>query len=300
MSFRHIAYEVADGRARITLDRPEKLNAISPLMEHELEAALWEADDDVTVHSIIVRGAGRSFCSGFDLTGDTTGMPARDASRYRGRATIDDDAWLVERSNARLLAAFDVHKPVIAQVQGHCVAGGTVIALFCDFVICADDAVFGFPAARDLGALPANVWLYHVGPQWAKRLTMTGDSISGVDAAHLGLALKSVPLDRLEDEVEGLADRFALIDHHLLSANKRIVNLGLELMGARTLQRLAAENDARAHLAPGTAEYRRRVRELGLRQALRERDGAFGDGRARVREPEGRLARPAADQTERP
>jgi enoyl-CoA hydratase len=125
---------------------------------------------------------------------------------------------------------------------------------------------------------------------------MTGDSISGVDAAHLGLALKAVPSQQLEDEVEGLADRFALIDHHLLSANKRIVNLGLELMGARTLQRLAAENDARAHLAPGTAEYRRRVRELGLRQALKERDAAFGDGRARVREPEGRLGpRPQTD-----
>src|SRR4051794_19708055 len=112
MSFHHIGYEVAHGRARITLDRPEKLNAISPLMEQELEAALWEADDDVEVHSIIVRGAGRAFCSGFDLTGDRTGMPTRDEARYRRRTTIDDDAWLVERSNARLLAAFDVHKPV--------------------------------------------------------------------------------------------------------------------------------------------------------------------------------------------
>src|SRR5215471_8724125 len=112
MSFRHISYEVAEARARITLNRPEKLNAISPLMEQELEAALWEADDDTEVHSIIVRGAGRSFCSGFDLTGSTEGRPERDEARYRRRATVDDDAWLIERSNARLLAAFDVHKPV--------------------------------------------------------------------------------------------------------------------------------------------------------------------------------------------
>ena len=98
--------------------------------------------------------------------------------------------------------------------------------------------------------------------------------------------MKAVPPDLLEAEVEGLLDRLAKIDHHLLSSNKRIINIGLELMGARTLQRMAAENDARAHLAPGTAAYFERVKELGLTQAFKERDAAFGDGIARVREPE--------------
>jgi enoyl-CoA hydratase len=175
---------------------------------------------------------------------------------------------------------------VVAQVHGHCLAGGTVIALFCDIVIAADDANIGFPPSRDLGATPSMMWLYHAGPQWAKRLLLTGDTVSGEDAAAIGLVLKSVPADLLEAEVEHLLDRFASIDHHLLSANKRIVNLGLELMGARTLQRLSAENDARAHIAPGTRAFFERVGKHGLRDAFKERDAVFGDGRAHVREPE--------------
>ena len=130
------------------------------------------------------------------------------------------------------------------------------------------------------------MWLYHAGPQWAKRLLMTGDTISGAEAAQLGLALKAVPADLLEAEVEGLLDRLALIDHHLLAANKRVVNLGLELMGARTLQRVSAEIDARAHLAPGTKAYYDDVKEMGLTRALKHRDAPFGDGRARVLGPE--------------
>jgi len=155
-------------------------------------------------------------------------------------------------------------------------------------VICADDARLGFPPSRNLGATPSMMWLYHVGPQWAKRLLLTGDTISGAEAADLGLALKAVPADLLEGEVEGLLDRLAMIDHHLLAANKRVVNLGLELMGARTLQRLSAENDARAHLAPGTRAYYEDVKKLGLTEALKKRDAPFGDGRARVRGPERR------------
>jgi enoyl-CoA hydratase len=130
------------------------------------------------------------------------------------------------------------------------------------------------------------MWLYHVGPQWAKRLTLTGDTITGAEAAQIGLVLKAVPADLLEAEVEGLLDRFAMIDPDLLAANKRIINLGLELMGARTLQRLAAENDARAHQATSAREFPQKVMEKGLKAALRERDAKFGDGRARVAGPE--------------
>jgi enoyl-CoA hydratase len=132
--------------------------------------------------------------------------------------------------------------------------------------------------------------VYHCGPQWAKRLQLTGDSVTGVDAAKIGLVLKSVPADALEDEVEGLADRFALVDPDLLAANKRITNLALELMGAQTLQRVAAENDARAHRSPAVRQYARDVREHGLRETLRRRDEPFGEGYARVDEPEGRSA----------
>jgi enoyl-CoA hydratase len=283
-----ISYEVERGRARITLNRPDKLNALSPALLGELHDALWGADDDRDVHGVILRGAGRCFSSGYDLTPPPASVAADDAPRRRRRGyrKIDDDTWQLERAQRLRMALFDMHKPVVAQLHGYCLAGGTDIALLCDIIIAAEDAVIGFPPARDLGALPNNMWLYHVGPQWAKRLTLTGDTITGAEAAQIGLVLKAVPAALLEAEVEGLLDRFALIDPDLLSANKRIINLGLELMGARTLQRLAAENDARAHQAGSAREFPQKVMEKGLKAALRERDAKFGDGRARVAGPE--------------
>ena len=246
MEHEFILYEVARGRARIPLNRPDKRTALAVGLLDELERALWEADDDRAVHSVIIRGAGPSFCAGYDLSGLGVQRPDDGVERRSGR-TLDDDIWMLERSNRRLRALWEMHKPSIAQVHGHCLAGGTDLALLCDMVIVADDAVIGFPPARNLGALPNNLWLYHCGPQWAKRLTLTGDTVSGVEAAQIGFALKSVASDHLEREVEGPADRLAMIDPDLLAANKRIVNLGMELLGAQVLQRLAAENDARGH-----------------------------------------------------
>jgi enoyl-CoA hydratase len=287
MEFEHIAYDVVGGAARITLNRPEKLNAISPQMLSELHEALWEADDDTAVHAVAIAGAGRAFCAGYDLVAPPR-PTERDGRTMRGNRSFDDDAWQLERSQRLRMVLFDMHKPVIAQVHGYCLAGGTDLATLCDLVICTEDARFGFPPARDLGALPTQMWLYHVGPQWAKRLLLTGDTITGAEAAQIGLALKAVPDDDLAAEVDQLLARLALIDVELLSANKRIVNIGLELMGARTLQRIAAENDARAHQTPSAGAFRQRVKERGLREALRERDAAFGDGRARVNGPERR------------
>jgi enoyl-CoA hydratase len=289
-TFNTILYEVADGRARITLNRPDKLNALSLELQAELNEALWEADNHRDVHCVIIRGAGRAFSAGYDLTGGGGRVPVSriedEANRYRGGRSIDDDAWQLERAQRLRMALFDMHKPTIAQVHGYCLAGGTDVALLCDMVIAAEDATFGFPPARDLGALPNNMWLYNVGPQWAKRLTLTGDTVTGAEAQQIGLVLKAVPAEALEAEVEGLADRMALIDPDLLSANKRIINLGLELMGARTLQRLAAENDVRGHNTRAAAAYMQSVREVGLKETLRQRDAKFGDGRARVEGPE--------------
>ena len=281
-----IRYEVERGRARITLNRPEKRNALSFALLSELSEALWDADADREVHAVILRGAGTCFSAGYDLTETAPRAGKRGGASYRGGRSIDDDIWQLERSQRLRMAVFDMHKPVLAQVHGHCLAGGTDVALLCDMVIAADDARFGFPPARDLGALPNNMWLYNVGPQWAKRLTLTGDTITGVEAAQIGLVMKSVPPDLLEAEVEGLADRLALVDADLLAANKRIINLGLELMGARTLQRLAAENDARGHLAASARGFMKTAAEKGLKTALNERDAKFGDGRARVNGPE--------------
>jgi enoyl-CoA hydratase len=185
---------------------------------------------------------------------------------------------------------WEMHKPSIAQVHGHCLAGGTDLALYCDIVIAADDANIGFPPLRNMGSPPNHLWLYNCGPQWTKRLLLTGDSVSGEDAAKIGFAMKSVPPEFLESEVESLADRFALIDTALLAANKRIVNLGMELMGSQTLQRLAAENDAKAHTARAARQVFKDFAAKGVKQTITERDAPFGDGRARVEGPERRDA----------
>jgi enoyl-CoA hydratase len=293
--FESIVYEKERGRARITLNRPDKLNALTLKLLTELSEAVWEADNDRDVHCLIIKGAGRAFSAGYDLAGGDGAVPVsriedRGANQYRGGASFDDDAWQMERSQRQRMALFDAHKPSIAQVHGYCLAGGTDLALLCDMVVAADDATIGFPAGRSMGALPNNMWLYNVGPQWAKRLTMTGDSITGAEAQQLGLVMKSVPAADLEAEVEGLADRLALIDSDVLTVNKRIINLGLELMGARTLQRLAVENDARGHTAQAARAFFKQARDEGLREALHDRDEPFGDGRARVNGPERRDA----------
>jgi enoyl-CoA hydratase len=281
--YQDITYEVENNRARLTLNRPHRINAITELMGEEIADALFRADDDTSVHSIILRGAGSSFCSGYDL--GAYGDHSEPRGEHRGRANFDDRAWHLERNQRPLRAFSDIHKPVIGQVHGYCLAGGTGIALYCDMIIAADDATIGFPAAR-AGTLPNQMWLYNAGPQWTKRLLLTGDTITGAEAAHLGLFMKSVPADLLEAEVEGLADRFALVDTDLLSASKRVVNIGMEMMGASTLQRLATEMDTRAHLSDSTEEFFEDINAHGLKAALKKRDGVFGDGRARVVGPE--------------
>lgn len=292
--FEAIDYSVSGGVARILLNRPDKLNAISLLMQRELSAALWDADARRDVHCVVLAGAGRAFSASYDLAEAGAHDPdaaARDPhAPYRGATSLDDDIWQLERAQRWRMALFDMHKPVIARVHGHCIAGGTDLALLCDIVIIAEDAVVGFPAARDLGALPSPMWLYHVGPQWTKRLMLTGDTISGREAAQIGFALKAVPEALLDAEVDRLAQRMALIDPDILAVNKRAVNMGLELMGARTLQRYAAENDARGHQAASARAFVERVRSHGLKAAIRNRDAPFGDGRARVDEPEQRDA----------
>ena len=288
-TYEHILYEVDRNRARVTLNRPKQRNALSLALLEEFQAALWEADDDQSVHSVIVRGSGLGFSAGYDLAPSRSSRPDDGVKRRSGRG-IEDDTWGLEQFQRCMRTLWEMHKPSIAQIHGHCLAGGTDLALYCDIVIAADDAVIGFPPLRNMGAPPNHMWLYHCGPQWTKRLLLTGDSVSGEDAARIGFAMKSVPPEFLESEVEGLADRFALVDADLLSANKRIVNLGMELMGAQTLQRLAAENDAKAHTARAASQVFKDFASKGVKQTIAERDAHFGDSRARVIGPERRDA----------
>ncbi len=277
--YENLIYETENGRARIIMNRPQKRNALSAGLLRDLRDALWEADDDTSVHAVVLKGAGACFSSGHDLT---PGQETRQAGKsYRGRRELDDDIWEMTQQQRCKLTLFDMHKPVIAQVHGYCIAGATDIALLCDMVIAADDAIFAVTPARLMAALPTQMWLYHIGPQRAKRILLTGDSVTGKEAEVMGLALKSVPLDQLEAEVEGLLDQMAKIDPAVLAANKRIVNLGLELMGARTMQRIAVENNARSRRTPTAEKLGRDMREKGLKGALRESDGKFGGARAK-------------------
>ncbi|MDZ4363283.1 crotonase/enoyl-CoA hydratase family protein [Brevundimonas sp.] len=286
---KEVLFEVADRVARITLNKPEKRNALSPQTLQDLHDALLEADDRLDVNVIILQGAGKDFCAGYDLAGVYAGRQAEseiEASAYRSSSgSYDDDAWFMERQQALTTVIFDLHKPVIARVHGNCLAGGTDLALMCDFVIVSDEAKIGFPATRANGSPPNHMWIYHCGPQWAKRMLMTGDSILGRDAVTIGLALESAPADQLDACVDELARRLSFVDNELLSAHKRIVNLALEAMGAKTLQRLAAENDARAHLSKGPrrTQFKADMAEHGLKTALTHRDAPFGDGIVRLR-----------------
>ena len=280
-----IRFEVADRVARITLNRPDARNALSGEMLGELRDALLEADDRNDVHVVLLAGEGKDFCAGYDLKGAYAGQGADPGVTYRStNGTIDDDCWQLEQTQKKTIAVFDLHKPVIAKVHGNCLAGGTDLALMCDMVVAADEARIGFPAARANGTPPQNMFLYHVGPQWAKRMLMTGDWISGKDAARIGLVMDSVPASELDAKANELARRVSLVDPELLSAHKRVVNMGLELMGARTMQRFAAEMDARAHLSrgPRRSRFRADMAEAGLKTALKNRDAEFGDGRVRL------------------
>lgn len=285
-----LTFEEDGGVAVITLNRPEKRNALSRQLLSELHAAMLEADDRRSVRCVVLRAAGVDFCAGYDLVTNynAVGEPVEDsfdANLYRSPlGSMDDDVWRLERNQADIVSIFDIHKPVIGAIHGRCLAGGTDLALMCDMVIAADDASIGYPATRGQGASMCHLWTYLIGPQWTKRLLLTGDLISGKDAREIGLVLKSVPAERLQDEAMALARRVALVDADVLSCNKRIVNLALELMGARSLQRLAAENDARGHQAPSAKAFVRRFAESGLREAVRERDAPFGDSRIQLQD----------------
>ncbi len=284
-----IRFDVAERVARITLNRPDKRNALSGAMLRELNEAFLEADDRTDVNVILLSGEGRDFCAGYDLTdsyGGAGAAPGFEPGLYRSRsATLDDDIWHLERQQDLTLVMLDLHKPVIAAVQGNCLAGGTDLAFSCDIVVAADDAKIGFPAARANGTPPTNLWFYHCGPQWAKRMLFTGDTISGLDAARIGLVLEAYPADSLAEEAGELARRISCVDAEILAAHKRVINVQMELAGAKLAQRYAAEQDARAHLSTGPrrSQFKKDMAERGLKEALKGRDAPFGEGKIKLR-----------------
>ncbi len=269
-SYSTLNYEEIGSVRRVTLDRPDHHNPLTPRSIREILAAVEAAGSDASARVLVIRSTGRSFSSGYGFIAEDA-----DPGDFPVHEAIEGDVSAMLALAANWSRVWDCPIPVIAQVQGNCLAGGTDLALHCDLVVAADDARIGFPPVRSMGVPPTNMWLYHLGPQWTKRLLFTGDTLSGKEAKDVGLVVASAPADALDQVVLGLAQRIALIGRDLLVANKRVVNVGVELMGRSQLQRFAALNDAIGHRAPEALAFNERIGEVGLRRAVKERDAAF-------------------------
>ncbi len=266
-----VLVEATGAVRRLTLNRPDRHNPLTARCIGELLAAVEEAGRDRAARVVLIRGSGPSFSSGYGVLPDDARPDETTPSGIEG-----DVASMLELGTG-WATVWHCPIPVVAQVHGNCLAGGTDLALHCDIVVAADDARIGFPPVRSMGVPPTNMWLYHLGPQWTKRLLFTGDTVTGAEAASLGLVQASVPAGDLDAYALALAERIALVGRDLLSANKRVVNHGIELMGRTELQRFAALNDAVAHRSADARAFATRAAEVGLKQAARERDDPFED-----------------------
>ncbi|SET78201.1 crotonase/enoyl-CoA hydratase family protein [Oceanicella actignis] len=270
-----LLYET-DGRiARLTLNRPERLNAIDDELPLLIEQAVARANDDPQVRVLVLSGAGRAFCAGYDLTYYAEGNP--------GKVTQDmpwdpmKDFAFMWRNTQRFMSLFRSLKPVICKVHGAAVAGGSDIALCCDLLIMAEDARIGYMPARVWGCPTTAMWVYRVGMEKAKRMLLTGDVIDGAEAARMGLALKAVPAAELDAEVERLAERMATIPANQLIMQKMMINQAIEAMGLNETQRLATLFDGITRHSPEGLAFKRRAEKVGWKRAVAERDQGLWD-----------------------
>jgi enoyl-CoA hydratase len=273
MDFKTLLYETSDRVATITLNRPERFNAIEGRMPREIRAAVEAADADPDVHVIVVKGAGKGFCGGYDLK---RFAERSDGKEYGGGQSMPWDPTVdfagMWRNTQDFMALWRSRKPTIARVHGAAVAGGSDIALCCDFLIMAEDARIGYPPARVWGVPTPAMWVYRLGPQAAKRLMMTGDLINGREAAQMGLALAAVPEAELDAAVEALVGRLRGVPRNQLMMTKMVVNQAYENMGLATTQMLATFFDGVARHSPEGIWFRERAEEVGFKQAVAERD----------------------------
>jgi len=271
MTYETIIYERHEERiVRITLNRPEKLNAMSPQLLAELDRAFGEFERDADASVLIVRGAGRAFSAGYDLT---------PSGEVGGRFTITEDRWAMRRLVERWQRLWNLSKPTIAEVHGYCLAGATELAGHCDIVFAADDAQFGHPAGRSLGVIPTlSMWPYLIGMRRTKEFLFTGDSMNAAQALEYGLVNHVYPRERLGEETLAYARRVAMVPVDMLTLHKAATNRFFELMGVYSAEQSASEFDAIAHQTATAKAETRRMRERGVRQAVHERDGGFKDG----------------------
>jgi enoyl-CoA hydratase len=268
-----VLYEVTDAVATLTLNRPERLNAIVPALIDKLNGALDEAEADTDVRAIRLRGAGRSFCAGYDIDWGAEMMQEVDRGGpwdpildYQSMSRYVDTYMRLWRSP----------KPVIAQVHGFCVGGGTDFALCSDLIVCAEDCRIGYPPARVWGSPTTAMWIYRLGLERAKRLLLTGDPIDGRKAVEWGLASQATPEADLDEAARTLAQRVAKLPSNQLQMMKLLVNQAYEQMGLRVTQLIGTLLDGSARDTPEGTEFTRKAIE-NLGKAISDRDAPFGD-----------------------
>ncbi|WP_372791042.1 crotonase/enoyl-CoA hydratase family protein [Paraconexibacter sp.] len=296
MTLSTMTYEVADRVARITLDRPDRGNGITRSLVTELERCVEQADLDPGVHVIVLAGNGKGFCGGYDLVESAEGAgrmgveptapppgspldPMVMAMNHDPAGTWDPmvDHAMMSRNVRAFMSLFHCSKPVVCKVHGFCVAGGTDMALCSDLLVIAQDAKIGYPPARVWGSPTTSMWAYRLGPQRAKRLLFTGDSLSGSEALEWGLAIEAPPAAQLDERTEILVDRIARNPVNQLQMMKLLTNQQLYAQGLHQTQLLGTVFDGiTRHTKEGYA-FQQRAAEAGFRQAVRERDEPFGD-----------------------
>ena len=289
-SYENVLVDINGPVATITLNRPEKLNAISQALRDDLERALRELNPGDAVRVIRLKAAGRAFCAGYDLS------PERGALNWQPNQRTGDNAWQLGESRIALdreglrqsvdrwLWMWSYRKPIIAQVHGWCLAGGGEMIGACDIVFAAQDARFGHPAGRAIGIPPTlGMWPIKIGLLKTKELLFSGDTIDGVEAERLGMINRALPPDELDEQAMAYCQRIAQVPLDGLSVHKHSANRWFEIMGLRTAAAEGAEFDAIWHEAPSIAEFADKARQEGLKAALEWRDDPFGDGRSAVR-----------------
>jgi enoyl-CoA hydratase len=266
----------ADGVRRITLNRPEKRNALFHPLRGELLQALREADDDDDIRVTIIRGAGKCFSAGYDLSGANEGLELP-------FFTASGDGQWPRHVTEGWMSIWDLAKPVIAQVHGYCLAGGSELASGCDLIYVADDAQIGYPAVR-FGVPDMHFHPWTMGMRKAMEAMLTGDSMSGVEAVRVGWANQSFSIDKLDGAVIALAVRIAQIPADIAQINKRVVHRQMEVMGLRTGVRIGTELCALGIRQESLQAFTKEMRR-DLTSALNKRDAPFGDYRTAVEQP---------------
>ncbi len=266
-------YEQEGGVATLTLNRPERLNALMDELLAELEAGLDRAEGDEAVRVVRLRGAGRAFCAGYDIGWGAEAMDDAQAGRPWDPMA---DYRMMSRYVRAFMRLWRSPKPVIAQVHGFCVGGGTDLALCSDLIICSEDARFGYPPARVWGSPTTAMWVYRLGLERAKRLLLTGDALHGPRALEWGLVSECVPAGELDATAARLAARVAQLPANQLQMMKLLVNQAYEQMGLPVTQLLGTLLDGAARHTPEGVAFTEAARE-DVRAAIAARDAPFGD-----------------------